>query len=309
MTQFTVVIDASLVEWSYGKARAERWRVAPEAWAEALHVSTSRAFQGSTPSRTDVERYLKSLHLEDLALACACAAGNDAAWEHFVREQRAGLYRAAEALDASGTARDLADSLYADLYGFADHQPQRQSLFRYFHGRSRLSTWLRSLLSQRHIDRVRVTRRLEPLPDDESAAAIAAAPARVEPDRQRFVEVMQRALRQAVDALKPHDRLRLNCYYAQGLTLAETGRLLKEHEATVSRQLTRTRRQLREAVERHLREDAHLTPEKMAACFASLAHDPGPIDLDVLLSDADGHEAQISGAPGSGKESRLDRSE
>jgi len=38
-------------------------------------------------------------HLEDLALACACASGHEGAWEHFVREYRPLLYRAADAID------------------------------------------------------------------------------------------------------------------------------------------------------------------------------------------------------------------
>ena len=43
------------------------------------------------------------------------------------------LYRAADAIDATGNARELADSLYADLYGLAEKGGKRQSLFRYFH--------------------------------------------------------------------------------------------------------------------------------------------------------------------------------
>ena len=68
------------------------------------------------PGPRERERYLASLHLEDLALACACALGDHAAWDHFVLEMRPPLYRAADALDRSGGARELADSLYADLY-------------------------------------------------------------------------------------------------------------------------------------------------------------------------------------------------
>jgi RNA polymerase sigma-70 factor (ECF subfamily) len=306
---FTFVIEGGLVEWLYGQAHAERWRVPPEAWAGALYVSASRAFQDAAPSRADLERYLKSLHVEDLALACACAAGNDAAWEHFVREQRPALYRAADALDATGDAREIADALYADLYGFADGHAERQSLFRYFHGRSRLSTWLRAVLSQRYIDRMRAARRLEPLPEDDSPEAIAT-PGGVEPDRERFVRVLERALRTALDALTPRDRLRLACYYAQGLTLAETGRLLNEHEATVSRQLSRTRRRLRVSVERWLREDAHLTADAMAACFASVARDSGPIDLDMLLSETNEEEVPTRRESArTGKKLTPDRSE
>ncbi len=40
-------------------------------------------------------------------------------------------------------AREMADSLYADLYGLRESSDgSRRSLFDYFHGRSKLSTWL-----------------------------------------------------------------------------------------------------------------------------------------------------------------------
>ena len=69
----------------------------------------------------------------------------------------------------------------------------------------------------------------------------------------------------------------------QELTLAETGRLLKEHEATVSRHLARARRAIRHDVERQLREEAGLTGDQIAACFASVAEDPGPLDLKKVI--------------------------
>ena len=75
-------------------------------------------------------------------------------------------------------------------------------------------------------------------------------------------------------------------YYLQELTLAEIGRLVGEHEATVSRQLARTRRAVRDAVERELREDAGLTDPEVAECLASVADDPGSLDLQPLLVGA-----------------------
>ena len=56
----------------------------------------------------------------DLDLARRCAAGEPAAWDRFVLEYRPVLYRAADALDRSGGAREVADSLYAELYGLKD---------------------------------------------------------------------------------------------------------------------------------------------------------------------------------------------
>ena len=229
---------------------------------------------------------MSASYVADLELARQCAAGDEQAWERFVVDYRPILYRAADALDPSGGARDLADSLYADLYS--------KSLFRYFQGRSSLATWLRAVLSQRYVDRIRANRRLEPLPDDEQAIERAAdvrhdAAARdsmPDPDRVRHVRLLQDALSQAVTSLNAKDRLRLGCYYAQGLTLAETGRVLREHEATVSRQLARTRQAIRAYVERELRDDAGLSEMQISECFASVSEDAGPIDLDRMFASA-----------------------
>ena len=168
-------LTRSLVERLYRQAKAERWRVPTDRFGRALEASAERAFAGRTPDARELERYLASLHLEDLALACACASGDEQAWEHFVLEQRPLLYRAADALDPGGGARDLADSLYADLFGLGDRAGERQSLFRYFHGRSSLTTWLRAVLAQRHVDRLRTHRRLDALPDEESAGGASGA--------------------------------------------------------------------------------------------------------------------------------------
>src|SRR5688572_6646001 len=134
-----------------------------------------------------------------MALACACALGDAAAWDHFVLEMRPGLYRAADALDRSGTAREIADSLYADLYGVDQRGAVRQSLLRYFHGRSSLATWLRAVLAQRYVDRVRVERRTDPLPEELPARVPAAAP---DPDCARFVEMLRSALQRTIALLE-----------------------------------------------------------------------------------------------------------
>jgi RNA polymerase sigma-70 factor (ECF subfamily) len=208
----------------------------------------------------------------DLELARQCAAGDEKAWERFVLEYRPILYRAADALDPTGAAREIADALYADLYS--------KSLFRYFQGRSSLATWLRAVLAQRFVDRVRTQRRLVPLPDEERPDERPAP----DPDRARDLQLLQQALSRAVADLNAKDRLRLACYYAQGLTLAETGRALQEHEATVSRQLGRTRRAIREDVERRLRDEAGLNDAQIAQCFASVSDDAGTIDLDRIFA-------------------------
>jgi RNA polymerase sigma-70 factor, ECF subfamily len=279
-------IPDDLVERLHRQAHAERWSVTVPRFAVALQTSADRAAAGvkAGTKAFPLERYLKALHLEDLALACACAAGHEGAWDHFVREYRPSLYRAADALDPSGRARELADSLYADLYGTAEHDGERRSLFRYFHGRSSLPTWLRAVLAQRHVDAIRARRRHDPLPEEDEARAIASGSAPpADPDRMRYRALLQRGLKLAISMLSPRDRLRLACYYPQQLTLAQTGRVLGEHEATASRQLTRTRREIRQAVERHLKTDAGLGAAQIARCFEYALEDPGPLDLDDIV--------------------------
>ena len=265
------------------KAQADRWQVPAEVFSNALERSAEKAFAGRAPSESELERYYDSLHLVDLALACACAMGREDAWDHFVKEFRPAMYRAADAIDASGGARDIAQALYAELFGLKEKDGVRQSVFRYFHGRSSLATWLRSLIAQRFVDRHRETRRLEPLPEEGSAAPLGAAATAVDPDRARFVAAMRSVLAAAIAALSPRDRLRLACYYAQEMTLAQIGTLTREHEATVSRALARTRKSIREDVERRLRDDAGFSKAEITECFVSIADDAGNLDLGEWL--------------------------
>lgn len=281
------LIDRASVERLHHRADAARWELSIEDFARALQRSVAKAFAGRTPSLRDVERYIESLRHADLALACACAAGHEAAWEHFVLEYRPVLYRAADALDPSGGARELADSLYADLFGLDNKPPptgERRSLFRYFHGRSSLATWLRAVLAQRLVDRVRAGARTAPLPDEEPAAPTHQV---LDPDRGRYLTLIHEALGSAVANLDAKSRLRIRYYYVQGLTLAETGRLLGEHEASVSRHLSAARKTIGRDVERRLSQ-AGLAREEITQCFACVAEDAGPLDLDRLLSSASG---------------------
>jgi RNA polymerase sigma factor (sigma-70 family) len=210
------------------------------------------------------------------------------------------LYRAADALDPGGGARDLADALYADLFGLQNDAAERRSLFRYFHGRSSLTTWLRAVLAQRHVDRLRAGRRLEALPEDDSPFAIPAPAKSVEPDRDRYLTLIRSALERAVASLGARDRLRFACYYGQQLTLAQTGRMLGEHEATASRGLARTRAEIRKNVETELREQSGLADREIARCFECVTEDAGPLDFGEMLN--------IEPRPSARKKSATDRS-
>jgi RNA polymerase sigma-70 factor, ECF subfamily len=267
-------------------ARAERWRVTVTEFQAVLARCAARGQPGAAPGGAALERILDGLHLEDLALACACASGDEAAWEYFVREMRPALYRAADALDPDGGARDLADALYADLFGLTSRDGVRSSLFRYYHGRSSLATWLRALVAQRHVDRWRRRRREASLPEAESLPAPTSDRPGVSAETPCLAAI-RKALGRAIASLTARDRLRLACYYERELTLAETGRLLGEHEATSSRHLARTRTVIRATLERALADDLGWSTERIAECFEEAASDSGPLDLSEWLGDSD----------------------
>jgi RNA polymerase sigma-70 factor len=289
------MLERPLLDRLYRKADAARWSLPRDVFKDALETGIQRAFADQTPGRRDLERYLGGLHLADLALACACALGHDAAWEHFITQCRPLLYRAADALDKTGGAREIADSLYAELYGMSGEGQTRRSLFRYFHGRSSLATWVRAVLAQRYVDRLRSEKRTTPL-DDAQAAAIPALER--EPDQQHLGQLAASALRTAIADLSVKDRLRLRAYFEQDLTLAEVGRITGEHEATVSRHIARTRKALRQVIEERLRVHEKLTEAEVASCVSAVMEDAGPLDL-----------AELFGAEAGRKNPAFERSE
>lgn len=268
------------------------WNLTRERFEKALARSVAHRFGDTTPNDKAIGAYLETLNAADLALACACSDGSPAAWDHFVAQFRPELYRAARAVAGDANSRELADSLYADLYGLRESEGYRKSLLDYFHGRSKLGTWLRAVLSQRYVDEIRRVRRTESLEDEsgqqrhEIAAVAQAArdPANAAPDpaREPYLAALQAALGSALGALEPRDRLRLAYYYADDRTLAEIGRLLGEHEATVSRKLDRTRREVRRLVESSLRSEKKWTEAQVRLCL-EYTQGEWPFDLTEAL--------------------------
>jgi RNA polymerase sigma-70 factor len=278
-------IDTALASRLYRKAAVPTdWQLTEKRFRQALETSVAHRFRGAAPSPDEVERYLETLRLEDLALACACAEGNEPAWEKFVADFRPELYRAGRAIAGESRGRELADSLYADLYGLEERENKRRSLLRSFYGRSRLTTWLRAVMAQRHVDELRRGKRMEPLEDGagDPPRGGGAAP-EPDPDRARYLALLQAALTEALAGLEPRDRLRLASYYVEELTLAQIGRLLGEHEATVSRKLDRTRLEVRRCLESSLREKKRLSDAQVKLCY-EYAREEWPFDLTGVLS-------------------------
>jgi len=81
----------------------------------------------------------------------------------------------------------------------------------------------------------------------------------------------------------PADRLLLSLYYLQELTLAQIARLQGVHEATISRQLDRIRRELRQTVEQALA--AGSAPENGRAAHPGLSQAEVQLCFAYALED------------------------
>jgi RNA polymerase sigma-70 factor (ECF subfamily) len=284
------IVNIEMARRLLAKAAASPdWQLTAEQFQITLERSAAHRFgaptAGELPEVKATNAYFESLRLADLALACACSAGNSAAWDHFVAQYRPELYRAARAIAGESGARELADSLYAELFGLREKGGQRKSLFDYFHGRSKLGTWLRAILAQRHVDDFRRTKKTDSLDDTddgEQQIELAAANTETDPEREKYLVMMQATLAAILDALAPGDRLRLAYYYVEELTLAQIGKLLGEHEATVSRKLERTRREVRQQVETALLKEKKLSEAQLRLCF-EYAREQWPFDLTLRL--------------------------
>src|SRR3979411_2375237 len=112
-------------------------------------------------SQTELRTFFLNLRVEELALARACAAGNNSAWELFLTRYREKLYLSALRIAREDSAaRELADSLYADLYGTNTRGGQRVSKLASYGGRGSREGWLRTLRDQNRLTRYPGTKRL-----------------------------------------------------------------------------------------------------------------------------------------------------
>ncbi len=114
---------APLIEQWRMQAGAERWGLSSAKFTVELARCAEARFRSGAPGAEELHGYLVTLHLEDLALACACAEGVTEAWECFVTTYRGYMRAAAGAIlkrsASSPEAEELADSLFGDLYGLS----------------------------------------------------------------------------------------------------------------------------------------------------------------------------------------------
>jgi RNA polymerase sigma-70 factor (ECF subfamily) len=230
----------------HAKGGCEKIGLTRESFATILG-NVAMKYLPSGASQTEARAFLLTLRVEELALARACAAGHNAAWEIFLTRYREKLYQAALRIAREDSAaRDLADTLYAELYGTGARDGERVSKLASFTGRGSLEGWLRTVLAQEFVNRYRRTRRLVSLDEEGEEGAQFAAP---EPEPPLQVDSrLEFATDAVLAALASEERMVLAAYYLDGRTLAEIARMLGVHESTISRKVDKLAKTLRKKI-------------------------------------------------------------
>ena len=195
--------------------------------------------------------FFATLRMADLVLARACASGSERAWERFIALYREPLLRAGIAITGNESlGRELADGLYAELYGLTVRDGERRCPLDSYSGRGSLMGWLRTTLAQRHVDRHRRTHREQPL-DETGDCPAPAAESAAQPD-ERGLPLLAGTVREALEREGPEEKFLLASYYLDGRKLHEIAAVLGVHEATVSRKLKKVTAAVRKQIVRGL---------------------------------------------------------
>jgi RNA polymerase sigma-70 factor, ECF subfamily len=270
-------LDPALLTELFRASASASWGLSQSECAQIL-LEVGRAANfglvaGEAATRHNQATFFRSLCLPDLVLARACAQGHERAWEHFFAIYRQPLIRAAIAITGNETlGRDLADQLYAELYGLTAREGERRCPLASYRGRGSLMGWLRTTLAQRHVDHYRRTRREEPL-DEFDAPALDLTPQTPSAE----LSLLERTIENALRGQDDEDRFLLAAYYLDGQTLLQIARALGVHEATISRRLQRATHDIRKQILRNL-QDAGCSRR---AAEEALGADPRDLDLNL----------------------------
>src|SRR5450432_890203 len=235
------------------QSRCAEWGIPPVAFEQIL-LSVAAKYLPETTQAADAATFFKSLKVEELALARGCAAGHERAWEVFLTRYREKLFEMALGIAReAATARELADSLYADLYGIHS-RGERVSKLASYTGRGSLEGWLRTVLAQEFVNRYRKQRRTTSLDEEiEQGRQFTAQPQEVTAAGAGLADPpidprLDQSITSVLDSLTSEDRYVLASYFLDGRTLAEVARTLGVNESTISRRVDKLARGLRKQI-------------------------------------------------------------
>ncbi len=223
--------------------------------------------------------YVLKLSLDDLYLATACLGGEEPAWRELSSAHFEFMRGFARRFVAGQAARDVADEVIAELWS-------RKKLQQYG-GRSTLRTWLGTVIAHAALNSRQALQRNVSLHADNPVSSH-----RSEPADDQAVALLRELLTEAIASLAAEERLLLQLYYEQGMTLDELSVALRVSGAAISRRLKRARQDVRARIEAGAR---NRTGDSADALRAGLDLSRIELDLGKLLgADLSKQDAQES---------------
>ena len=243
---------ASLVSLLYENSDAAQFDISASQFSQILSEITDK-YLSYEDGQAAVRELLSKLHAKELILARACAAGHGKAWDTLLTRYRDFLYQTAISIAKDeAIGRELADSLYADLYSSESRAGRRMSKLNSYTGVGTLTSWLCTVLVRAYIDRYRSEKRLvsldETMEEEDPRLITAASEVVVSVDPR-----LEEATDEALSSLSPEDGYILVSHFLDGRTLADIASSLNVHESTASRRVEKITSRLRNKVVAALR--------------------------------------------------------
>jgi RNA polymerase sigma-70 factor (ECF subfamily) len=269
------IADALQALYAAGQRRWADVRLEPEALVAHIAVHL--------PPDADCGAHLRSLFAEDLYLACACAGKVDGAAEAFDGEFLACVGSFVRHLDASPSFADEVRQLMRER--MLVRRPDGPPRIADYTGASPLTAWLRVCAV-----RVALNHRAQPhaaLRIDDQAIlddlAYESSP-ELRVLRARHAASLGDALRRAVAALPPDQRVILRMYFSSGQSTDQIAVILRVNRSTAARRLVAAREAVFAETRRLLHETLPLSPSEFTSLARAL-HDQLNISLRTLLAE------------------------
>jgi RNA polymerase sigma-70 factor (ECF subfamily) len=285
--------EEAVAQSLYDRSGAAAYDISRTQFAEILNDIREKYLPNASPEQA--ADFCSSLRLEELVLARACAAGHEQAWQHFIQRYRQKMHSMALHITHDNAhAAELADSLFADLYGVNPRDGVRNPKLVFYTGRGSIEGWLRTVMAQEFINRYRKQKHSVSLEEqaEEGVQFAATDPELVRNSDPRLEDATDAALAE----LSSEDRFVLASYYLDGRTLAEIARMLGLHESSVSRRLDRLSAALRKRILAGLRERGM----SHAQAVEALETDVRDVQLDLrkrLVQDSETKSFSIRKVP------------
>jgi RNA polymerase sigma-70 factor, ECF subfamily len=230
---------------------------------------------GLVAGAPDEAAAIAALHVPDVALVLACAAGDADALAALEREYFAQLHSPLSklGLDPSGIDETL-QVMREELLAQREGKPPR---ILGYGGRGHLQGWLRAVAARTGLRVIRKAprhtelddRRHAPLADDLELAYM----------KKTYGEVFQRAFRVALDGLAADDRLLLKQRFRHHLTVDELGAMHGVHASTISRWVTAARDRLVKATRSEMMRELGVSRDDVSSILRLIES-----ELEITLS-------------------------